>query len=989
MGKKGGGENIQVVVRCRPMNQKEKDKGCKGVVEVDVASNSITVNNAGSPITWTFDSVYNASFAQKDIYLQTVNPVVESVLAGYNATVFAYGQSGTGKTHTMTGVPGSEQAGVIPRTFEHIFGHIQHLQNEKKVYSVRCSMLELYNGKIRDLLGKNTKKSLDIKENAQHVFYVKDLESRQVTEGPQALEYMEEGIAKREVAATELNADSSRSHSVFTIEIMCVDSEQDPPATITSKLNLVDLAGSERQTKTGATGDTLKEGCNINLSLSALGTVIDCLVKASGHIPYRSSPLTMLLKDSLGGSAKTVMFATLGPTDMNVHETVSTLRFADRAKKIKNKPKVQMDPKDARIKELEDTIKALKAKLGITEDVENAEAEKASASDSAVVELRQQNEQMEEKIGQLQSELSTAQTNLERETEEAKSKTFELEKKLEEVEKDNQQKTEDLQAVKDEKELQKSNMDDLTLQLADLQRVVTDFIAHTAEKQKQWPLPESSGDGEESTDKILDDLNNAKDNESKFQHIKTGLGKISKNIDLFQPSEPPAQKVSLAESLKLSESLSASRGKPEELVLSSVDGPALDAKATEEAAQAPPAEVKVEHYIGGKDVAEDTKDLVKKALEAQRAEFEAEKKRILMSHQNALAASLTAPSPSALGNQPGAPAEPSPSSNVPITVTATDTATLAQMEQLQQQLQLKTVSHQKLTEDFNKLLNNYKLTEGLVQQARVELNSMQRAHEQIQAELVNKGQQLEKSREIINKHQDMLKKKDESILKFKDKVASVTKTLDLTKQEHKDALMDQSEKLIALQNRKLDDLQKRHEDELKTAAGEKSDLRKKNKKLRDKLHKSQTAFDELHCEYSKLMEEFEGNKMRQMKDHFNGKKDVIEEERKGIEMAIKTQNSRVDNLMGRMFGGDSGGMAEKRYAHPPQSAHGHSSSSGAAMEFNVRASKTAPLKGGMPGTTSTGTLLNHPPPAVPAFTAAKAPLPPMGPMGGSSRNFGN
>ncbi|CCD12634.1 unnamed protein product, partial [Trypanosoma congolense IL3000] len=343
MGKKSNAaENIKVLVRCRPLNEKEKAQGYKPSVELDLTENTVTVQSpVGEPDRWTFDAVINNTFTQKDIFQQFILPLVDSVLDGFNATVFAYGQSGSGKTHTMTGKLNDEELkGLTPRSFQHVFDRIAAMKGTEpnKQFSLYVSFIELYNGKVHDLLARQ-QVPLALKENKDKSFFVQGAHIPQVKCIDDIFQQMEEGTERRRVAATELNADSSRSHSVFTLIVECTEiSEDGDSRSVTSKLNLVDLAGSERQSKTGALGDTLKEGCNINLSLSALGTVIDTIVKGKGHVPFRSSPLTMILKDSLGGSSKTVMFANINPSEHNVSETISTLRFADRAKQIKNKP---------------------------------------------------------------------------------------------------------------------------------------------------------------------------------------------------------------------------------------------------------------------------------------------------------------------------------------------------------------------------------------------------------------------------------------------------------------------------------------------------------------------------------------------------------------------------------------------------------------------------------------------------------------------------
>lgn len=392
-------ENIKVIVRCRPLNAKETEQGYKSCVDLDLADNTVTVHTlCGNPDRWTFDAVINNSYAQRDVFVQYIRPMVDSVLEGFNATVFAYGQSGSGKTHTMTGRMGDPDfEGIIPRTLAYIFQMLKLFQQStpNKRFSLYVSFVELYNGKVRDLLAKQ-QVPLAVKENKDKTFFVQGAHVPQVKTPEDILALMEEGTERRQVAATELNADSSRSHSVFTIVMECTETSDDGDArSVTSKLNLVDLAGSERQSKTGATGDTLKEGCNINLSLSALGTVIDTLVKGRGHVPFRSSPLTMLLKDSLGGSSKTVMFANIGPSEHNISETISTLRFADRAKQIKNKPVINMDSKDQKIAELSELVAELREKLKQFET-------------GGMKQLEEENESLKERVGELEVEIDNA-----------------------------------------------------------------------------------------------------------------------------------------------------------------------------------------------------------------------------------------------------------------------------------------------------------------------------------------------------------------------------------------------------------------------------------------------------------------------------------------------------------------------------------------------------------------------------------------------------
>jgi len=362
-------ESVKVVVRCRPLNAKEVDQGHETCVQMYPDKGLIEIRNPSlgptDPIkTFTFDAVYDCNSKQLDLYAETFAPLVDSVLDGFNGTIFAYGQTGTGKTYTMEGLHDiPEQRGVIPNSFEHIFSHIAKSGNQQ--YLVRASYLEIYMEDVKDLLSKDQSKSLDLKESPDTGVYVKDL-STFVCKSISEIEHvMSVGNQNRSVGRTEMNEHSSRSHAIFIITIECSEEDAEGDAHIrVGKLNLVDLAGSERQAKTGAVGDRLKEATKINLSLSALGNVISSLVDGkSVHVPYRDSKLTRLLQDSLGGNARTIMVANLGPANYNYDETITTLRYANRAKNIKNKPRINEDPKDALLREFQEEIARLKAQI--------------------------------------------------------------------------------------------------------------------------------------------------------------------------------------------------------------------------------------------------------------------------------------------------------------------------------------------------------------------------------------------------------------------------------------------------------------------------------------------------------------------------------------------------------------------------------------------------------------------------------------------------
>jgi len=360
-------ECVKVMVRVRPMNSKEKDRNCKSCVDIDNPTHQITLNKpveAEAQKTFSYDNVFAPDCAQEKIYEESAFSLVESVVEGYNGTIFAYGQTGCGKTFTMMGVPDNDTLkGVIPRTFSHIIKIID--SSKDKNFLVRCSYIEIYNEEIRDLLSDNVKAKLELKESTDKGVFIKDLNMNIVKSTSEMEKYMNLGNNSRTTGETLMNKDSSRSHSIFSIYVEVSQKDEKGNDRFTAgKLNLVDLAGSERQSKTGATGDRLKEANKINLSLSALGNVISALVDGkSSHVPYRDSKLTRLLQDSLGGNTKTVMIAAVSPADYNYDETLGTLRYASRAKNIQNKPKVNEDPKDALLKEYGEEIKRLKMLL--------------------------------------------------------------------------------------------------------------------------------------------------------------------------------------------------------------------------------------------------------------------------------------------------------------------------------------------------------------------------------------------------------------------------------------------------------------------------------------------------------------------------------------------------------------------------------------------------------------------------------------------------
>ena len=356
---KGKSECVKVAIRVRPMNKHEEEQNSELCVEVDKDNNTVSIfKKKGNPKTFQFDYVFGMDCTQREIYDTVAFPIVDSIFQGYNGTVFAYGQTGCGKTFTMMGIiDNPDLRGVIPNAFHHIFGFIK-TEGESKKFLVRCSFVEIYNEEVRDLLVSQSKK-LDIREHPKKGVFVKDLTYITLQDTEDIQKCLDKGNKNRHVGHTSMNDQSSRSHSIFTVYL-----ETEENGKIRSgKLHLVDLAGSERVGKTNATGQTFDEGKKINLSLTALGGVIDALSTNKKHIPYKDSKLTRLLADSLGGNTKTAMFANVSPASYNYDETYGTLRYASRAKLIKNAPKINEDPKDALLRKYEEEIKALKEQL--------------------------------------------------------------------------------------------------------------------------------------------------------------------------------------------------------------------------------------------------------------------------------------------------------------------------------------------------------------------------------------------------------------------------------------------------------------------------------------------------------------------------------------------------------------------------------------------------------------------------------------------------
>uniref|UniRef100_A0A0D9WC38 Kinesin motor domain-containing protein n=1 Tax=Leersia perrieri TaxID=77586 RepID=A0A0D9WC38_9ORYZ len=474
-GDKEKGVNVQVILRCRPMSDEETKSNTPIVISCnerrrEVAATQIIANKQIDR-TFAFDKVFGPSSKQKDLFEQSISPIVNEVLEGYNCTIFAYGQTGTGKTYTMEGGGTRKSkngelptdAGVIPRAVRQIF---DILEAQCAEYSMKVTFLELYNEEITDLLAPEepkfpvpedkSKKPIALMEDGKGGVFVRGLEEEVVYTAGEIYKILDKGSAKRRTAETLLNKQSSRSHSIFSITIHIKELTHEGEEMIKiGKLNLVDLAGSENISRSGARDGRAREAGEINKSLLTLGRTINALVEHSGHVPYRDSKLTRLLRDSLGGKTKTCIIATISPSVYCLEETLSTLDYAHRAKNIKNKPEVnQKMMKSAMIKDLYSEIDRLKQevfaarekngiyiprerylqeeaeKKAMTEKIERLEAD-LEARDKQLVELKELYDaqqllgaELGEKLGKTQKDLEDTKNvlhDLEEKYNEAKS----------------------------------------------------------------------------------------------------------------------------------------------------------------------------------------------------------------------------------------------------------------------------------------------------------------------------------------------------------------------------------------------------------------------------------------------------------------------------------------------------------------------------------------------------------------------------------------
>lgn len=450
MGRDAPGGNVRVVVRVRAFLPREIERGAECLIEMNpnTQATSLLVPNDTDPAntrsktrkvieekSFTFDNSFwshdtkDEHYAhQEDVYNSLGEEFLDHNFEGYHTCIFAYGQTGSGKSYTMMGTP--DQPGLIPRTCEDLFQRIEAAHNETPniSYNVRVSYFEVYNEHVRDLLvpvhPNQPPYYLKIRESPTEGPYIKDLTDAPVRNISEIMKFMKMGDASRTTASTKMNDTSSRSHSVFTIMLKQIHQDMDTDETTerTARIRLVDLAGSERAKATEATGARLREGSNINKSLTTLGRVIAALADPKQHrpgkrskdiVPYRDSILTWLLKDSLGGNSKTAMIACIAPSDYD--ETLSTLRYADQAKRIRTRAVVNQDhvsaaERDAQIAAMAEEIRILQMSVSDSrrrEKEDKAQEEKLEEYQNRVVAMQRM---MEEKSMVADGKIRSLQT---------------------------------------------------------------------------------------------------------------------------------------------------------------------------------------------------------------------------------------------------------------------------------------------------------------------------------------------------------------------------------------------------------------------------------------------------------------------------------------------------------------------------------------------------------------------------------------------------
>ncbi|XP_063693337.1 kinesin-like protein KIF3A isoform X2 [Bolinopsis microptera] len=401
--------SVKVAIRVRPLLERERIKRCKECLIVLPNKSQLAL---GKDQNFTFDHVFEESISQDNLYCETVKPLVLSCLDGYNATVFAYGQTGSGKTYTIEGVDSDpDLQGIIPRAAADFFNLIDTSDSDKDTFVLKVSYLEIYLDEVRDLLS-NTAEEIHIREDDRGNTVIQGLKEVPVTSSDELQKIMRYGMAVRTTGATQMNEQSSRSHAILTIHI----NKQSPKSVrnieVTSaKFHFVDLAGSERAHRTGNIGERFKESVHINSGLLALGNVISALSdskRKSGHVPYRASKITRLLKDSLGGNSRTLMITCVSPSSDSFEETLNALKYAKRARDIQNRPIVNKDVIELEMQRMESEI------LQLRQQLKTRENSSSEVSGSDIESLQEEKSHLESELDSYKQFVRSCRSDVER-----------------------------------------------------------------------------------------------------------------------------------------------------------------------------------------------------------------------------------------------------------------------------------------------------------------------------------------------------------------------------------------------------------------------------------------------------------------------------------------------------------------------------------------------------------------------------------------------
>ncbi|CAH0728238.1 unnamed protein product, partial [Brenthis ino] len=547
-------DTVQVALRIRPLMRNEIDRGCDECIDVVPGEPQVQIKD----LSFTYNYVFPQHINQEEFYDTAVKGLIGKLFQGYNVTILAYGQTGSGKTYTMgTNYSGSDgdstKLGVIPQAVADIFDFIE-LHEDKFIFKVSVSFMELYQEQCYDLLsGKERNHSIiEIREDVNKGVILPGITELPVTSTMETMMVLERGSSGRVTGSTAMNQASSRSHAVFTI-VIAKESRSDKNIATTSKFHLVDLAGSERIKKTKASGERLKEGVKINQGLLALGNVISALGDGTNRsfISYRDSKLTRLLQDSLGGNSLTLMVACVSPADYNLDETVSTLRYADRARRIRNKPIINQDAKAAEILRLNNLVNELRLQLlgklpTISEQNNEKLQEELDKEKVKYAELLKKHKQVTEHL----SNMLIENTNLCEKALLAEAAKDKIERKLNELTEQCNQTIENLNMTEpsqDDNQKRTSVVDylkEVKSRLEDLQSVNLKTNEELIDHEIKLSFVKEDGDGEKVDDDVL-----MNEDQAVMEEEKRAMGQVALNQELQELNRAMAIKASVVQAI--------------------------------------------------------------------------------------------------------------------------------------------------------------------------------------------------------------------------------------------------------------------------------------------------------------------------------------------------------------------------------------------------------------------------------------------------------